>query len=80
MKLSRQRSRNHNQGDVHILSLQGTVDTTLPSACFALLLFCFVFFFLDRVSWCCPGCPGIHYVDQACLNSTCPSLVLGLKA
>lgn len=45
-----------------------------------LLLFCFVFFFLDRVSWCHPSCPGILYVDQAGPNSTCPSLVLGLKA
>ena len=27
-----------------------------------------LFFFLDRVSLCSPGCPGIHSVDQAGLK------------
>jgi len=31
---------------------------------------CFVFFFLDRVSLCGPGCPGTHSVDQAHLQLT----------
>jgi hypothetical protein len=45
----------------------------------------FFFFFLrDRVSLCSPGCPGTHFVDQACLELRNPpasaSQVLGLKA
>jgi hypothetical protein len=51
--------------------------------------FFFFFFFLvfrDRVSLCSPGCPGIHFVDQAGLElrnlpaSASASRVLGLKA
>jgi hypothetical protein len=52
--------------------------------------FCFFFFFLfsffgfrDRVSWCSPGCPGTHSVDQAALELRNPSAsasqMLGLK-
>jgi hypothetical protein len=47
-------------------------------------LFCFVLFFRDRVSLCSPGCPGIHFVNQAGLELRNPpvfaSQVLGLKA
>jgi hypothetical protein len=47
-------------------------------------LFCFVLFFRDRVSLYSPGCPGTHFVDQACLELRNPpasaSQVLGLKA
>jgi hypothetical protein len=42
-----------------------------------------LFFFLDRVSLCSPGCPGTHSVDQAGLELRDPpasaSQVLGLK-
>jgi hypothetical protein len=48
------------------------------------LLFVFVFVFQDRISLCCPGCPGTHSVDQAGLELRNPpasaSQVLGLKA
>jgi hypothetical protein len=41
-------------------------------------------FFQDRVSLYSPGCPGIHFVDQAGLELRNPpasaSRVLGLKA
>jgi hypothetical protein len=50
--------------------------------CFCLS--CFVLFFRDRVSLCSPGCPGIHFVDQAGLElrnlPVSASQVLGLKA
>jgi hypothetical protein len=40
--------------------------------------------FQDRVSLYSPGCPGIHFVDQAGLElrnpPACASQVLGLKA
>jgi hypothetical protein len=43
----------------------------------------FFFFFLDRVSLYSPGCPGIHFVDQAGLKlrnlPASASQVLGLK-
>jgi hypothetical protein len=43
----------------------------------------FFFSFQDRVSLCSPGCPGIHFVDQADLELRDPpasaSQVLGLK-
>jgi hypothetical protein len=47
----------------------------------ALFWFCFWFFFFqDRVSLCSPGCPGIHFVDQAGLElRNLPASVLGLK-
>ena len=32
-------------------------------------LFCFFWFFLDRVSLCIPGCSVTHSVDQAGLDS-----------
>ena len=56
--------------------------------CIFLVLFCFLFFvclfFQDRVSLCCSGCPGTHFVDQAGLKlSYLPasaSKVLRLKA
>jgi hypothetical protein len=42
-----------------------------------------LFFFLDRVSLCSPGCPGTHSVDQAGLElrnrPSSTSGVLGLK-
>jgi hypothetical protein len=54
---------------------------------FFFVLFCFVLFcfvFRDRVSLYSPGCPGTHFVDQACLKLRNPpasaSRVLGLKA
>ena len=44
----------------------------------------FFFFFRDRVSLCSPGCPGIHFVDQAGLElrnqPASASQELGLKA
>ena len=44
----------------------------------------FFLVFQDRVSLCSPGCPGIHFVDQAGLELRNPpasaSRVLGLKA
>jgi hypothetical protein len=47
------------------------------------LIFLFLVF-QDRVSLCSPGCPGTHFVDQACLELRNPpasaSQVLGLKA
>jgi hypothetical protein len=48
-------------------------------------VFCF-FVFRDRVSLCCPGCPGTHSVDQAQAGlelrnpPAFASRVLGLKA
>jgi hypothetical protein len=52
------------------------------------ILFYFILFyflvFQDRVSLCSPGCPGTHFVDQACLELRNPpasaSRVPGLKA
>jgi hypothetical protein len=35
---------------------------------FAFVFLFFVFFFQDRVSLCCLGCPGTHSVDQAGLK------------
>jgi hypothetical protein len=50
---------------------------------FFLFFFLFVLVFRDRVSLCCPGCPGTHSVDQAGLQLRNPpasaSQVLGLK-
>ena len=41
--------------------------------CFVfVLLFGFFFFFGDRVSLCSPGCPEIHFVDQAGFNLEIP--------
>jgi hypothetical protein len=61
--------------------------TVLPiqRTCFDFFLFLFFFcFFQDRVSLYSPGCPGIHFVDQAGLELRNPpasaSRVLGLKA
>ena len=49
-----------------------------------LLVFCFCFFFRDRVSLYSPGCPRTYSVDQAGLEIRNPpvfaSQVLGLKA
>jgi hypothetical protein len=46
-------------------------------------VFCFCLFLVcrDRVSLCSPGCPGIHFVDQAGLRNlpASASQVLGLK-
>jgi hypothetical protein len=39
------------------------VWTFFCCCCFALF-----WFFGDRVSLCSPGCPGTHFVDQACLK------------
>ena len=55
--------------------------------CIFLVLFCFLFFvclfFQDRVSLCCSGCPGTHFVDQAGFKLRNPpasaSQMLGLK-
>jgi hypothetical protein len=55
-----------------------------PPSSSLLLFFFFFFSFRDRVSLCSPGCPGIHFVDQAGLELRNPpasaSRVLGLKA
>jgi hypothetical protein len=54
-----------------------------PQLAVCLGWFC-CFFFSDRVSLCCPGCPGTHSVDQAGLElrnlPASASRVLGLKA
>jgi hypothetical protein len=51
--------------------------------CFVLFLLLFLFFG-DSISLCSPGCPGIHFVDQAGLqlrnSPVSASQVLGLKA
>ena len=51
--------------------------------CF-IYLFCFFFFFRDRVSLCSPGCSGTHSVDQVGLElrdlPASASQVLRLKA
>jgi hypothetical protein len=39
----------------------------LVSLNFFLVCFCFLVF-QDRVSLCCPGCPGTYSVDQAILE------------
>jgi hypothetical protein len=48
------------------------------------LFFFFFLVFRGSVSLCSPGCPGIHFVDQAGLELRYPpasaSQVLGLKA
>jgi hypothetical protein len=45
--------------------------------------FFFLFFiflvFRDRVSWCSPGCPGTHFVDQAVLELRNPPASAGIK-
>jgi hypothetical protein len=47
------------------------------------VLFFFFLVFQDKVSLCSPGCPGTHFVDQACLElrnlPASASQVLGLK-
>jgi hypothetical protein len=51
---------------------------------FSFFFFFLFFFFGDRVSLYSPGCPGIHFVDQAGLElrnlPASASRVLGLKA
>jgi hypothetical protein len=47
-------------------------------------MYLFILVFRDRVSLCCPGCPGTHFVDQSGLElrnlPASASRVLGLKA
>jgi hypothetical protein len=53
-----------------------------PSFLFVCLFVCFLVFH-DRVSLCCPGCPGTHFVDQAGLELRNPlasaSMSAGIK-
>ena len=48
-----------------------------------LFIYLFIWFLRDTVSLCSPGCPGIHFVDQAGFELRNPpasaSQVLGLK-
>jgi hypothetical protein len=59
------------------------MPTLLLLLLFLFFLFVWFWFFRDRVSLCSPGCPGIHFVDQAGLELRNPpasaSRVLGLK-
>jgi hypothetical protein len=64
------------------------LNTSRHFSSFSFFLFFFLFFFKlvfrDRVSLCCLGCSGTHFVDQASLElrdlPASASRVLGLKA
>jgi hypothetical protein len=68
-----------------LLSPFGLLDEVASSCCFFILFVLFVCFFVfqDRISQYSPGCPGIHFVEQAGLelrnSPASASQVLGLK-
>jgi hypothetical protein len=72
------------QRKVHKKSPDYVTHSLLKATSLGKQIFFFFLVFWDRVSLCCPGCPGTHSVEQAGLElrnlPASASWVLGLKA